>query len=380
MEHLKPKHYKELAPPQRILLGGGPNDTDPRVLKAMISHPVGHLDPYFLEIMDDTMDLLRYVFRTRNKFCLPLSGTGSAGMESAICNIVEEGDEVVVGVNGFFGQRLSDIVTRYGGKSIEVKEDWGKSIKAEEVEKALSQSNAKAVAIVHVETSTGVLQPLEKISRIAKQYGALLLVDAVTSLGGCELDIDKLGIDICYSVSQKCLSCPPGLAPITVNERAFDVIHNRRTRVQSWYFDFSLIQDYWSNSRRYHHTAPVSMIYGLREALRIVHEEGLEERWRRHKESSLALIKGIESLGLQMFVSEHRAPSLNSVTVPNPVSDANVRGTLLDRFNIEIGGGLGVLKGKIWRIGLMGFSSNQKNVNLVLGALEEVLRGEGFKK
>ena len=280
---MKPKHYKELAPPQRILLGGGPNDTDPRVLKAMISHPVGHLDPYFLEIMDDTMDLLRYVFRTRNKFCLPLSGTGSAGMESAICNIVEEGDEVVVGVNGFFGQRLSDIVTRYGGKSIEVKEDWGKSIKAEEVEKALSQSNAKAVAIVHVETSTGVLQPLEKISRIAKQYGALLLVDAVTSLGGCELDIDKLGIDICYSVSQKCLSCPPGLAPITVNERAFDVIHNRRTRVQSWYFDFSLIQDYWSNSRRYHHTAPVSMIYGLREALRIVHEEGLEERWRRHR-------------------------------------------------------------------------------------------------
>ncbi len=374
---MEAEKYKELIPPNRVLLGPGPSNVDPRVLKAMSSPLVGHLDPYFLELMDETMELLRYVFKTRNRLCIPISGTGSAGMEAAVCNVVERGDEVIVGVNGLFGERMSDVVTRCGGKSIEVKEEWGRVISKEAVEKALSESNAKVVGIVHAETSTGILQPLKEISKVVKEYGALLLVDTVTSLGGCELDVDALGIDICYSGTQKCLNCPPGLAPITFNERAMDIVRNRKTKVQSWYLDLSLIEKYWSEGRLYHHTAPISMIYGLREALRIIHEEGLEKRWERHKRNSLALISGIEAMGLKMHPPKNRAPSLNSIAIPNGVPDLDVRKTLLNKFNIEIGGGLGVLKGKIWRVGLMGLNSNERNVMLVLDALGRILKNLG---
>jgi len=375
---METKTYRELIPPNRILLGPGPSNVDPRVLKAMSTPLVGHLDPYFLELMDETMDLLRYVFKTKNRLCIPISGTGSAGMEAAVCNIVERGDEVIVGVNGLFGERMSDVVTRCGGKSIEVKEEWGRAISKEAVEKALSESKAKVVGIVHAETSTGVLQPLNEISKLAKEYGALLLVDTVTSLGGCELNVDDLGIDICYSGTQKCLNCPPGLAPITYNEKAMDLVRNRKTKVQSWYLDLSLIEKYWSEGRVYHHTAPVSMIYGLREALRIIREEGLEKRWERHRRNSLALIRGIEAMGLKMHPPEHRAPSLNSIAIPNGVPDLDVRKMLLNDFNIEIGGGLGVLKGKIWRVGLMGLNSNERNVMVFLDALGRILKSKGY--
>ena len=372
--------YGELNPPTRLLLGPGPSNVDPRVLKAMTSPLVGHLDPYFFEVMNETMELLRYAFKTKNRLTIPISGTGTAGMEAALCNIVEPGDEVVIGMNGFFGERMSEIAARCGGRVIPVKEDWGKAVTKEAVEDALKRSKAKVVALIHAETSTGVLQPLSEISKVVHEYGALLLVDAVTSLAGCELDVDDLAIDICYSGSQKCLNCPPGLAPITFNEKAFNMVLNRKSKVQSWYFDVSLIEKYWLEGRTYHHTAPISMIYGLREALRIVHEEGLEKRWNRHRKNSQAFISGIEAMGLGMHAEkEHRLPSLNTVSIPEGILDKNVRTTLLNDFNIEIGGGLGVLAGKIWRVGLMGINSNEKTVILVLEALESALKKEGYE-
>lgn len=374
------KSYGELNPPSRLLLGPGPSNVDPRVLKAMVSPLVGHLDPYFFEIMNDTVELLRYAFKTNNKFTIPVSGTGSAGMEAALYNTVEPGEEVVVGMNGYFGERMNEIASRCGGKVIGIKEDWGKVVRKEAVEDALKKSKAKVVAIVHAETSTGALQPLHEISKVAHEYGALLLVDAVTSLTGCELDVDALQIDVCYSGSQKCLNCPPGLSPITFNEKAMNKVLARNTKVPSWYLDMSLIEKYWSEGRAYHHTAPISMIYALREALRIVYEEGLEKRWARHKKNSQAFIEGIEAMGLKMHAEkEHRLPSLNSVAIPTGVTDTNVRSTLLNDFNIEVGGGLGALRGKIWRVGLMGINSNEKTVIIALEALERALRKEGYK-
>nr|MDO8075408.1 alanine--glyoxylate aminotransferase family protein [Candidatus Freyarchaeota archaeon] len=372
------KKYGELAPPSRILLGPGPSNVDPRVLRAMSMPLVGHLDPYFLEIMDEVMELLRYVFRTKNRFTIPISGTGSAGMETCLVNLVGQGDEVVVGVNGFFGQRMSEIVKRCGGTPIEVRENWGEALKAESVEDALANSNAKLVALVHAETSTGVLQPLEEISKIAKRYGALLLADTVTSLGGVELEIDQHGVDISYSGTQKCLNCPPGLSPITLNEKAAEFVKDREGKIQSWYLDLNLIEKYWEEDRVYHHTAPISMIYALREALRIIYEEGLEERWKQHLKSSQALIRGLNAMGLETLSTRNRLPSLTAVKIPEGVSDVNVRRSLLNDFNIEIGGGLGELKGKIWRIGLMGINACERNVILVLEALERALRKEGL--
>ncbi|MHA1261656.1 MAG: pyridoxal-phosphate-dependent aminotransferase family protein [Candidatus Freyarchaeota archaeon] len=372
------KKYGELAPPSRILLGPGPSNVDPRVLRAMSMSLVGHLDPYFLEIMDEVMELLRYVFRTKNRFTIPISGTGSAGMETCLVNLVGQGDEVVVGVNGFFGQRMSEIVKRCGGTPIEVRENWGEALKAESVEDALANSNAKLVALVHAETSTGVLQPLEEISKIAKRYGALLLADTVTSLGGVELEIDQHGVDISYSGTQKCLNCPPGLSPITLNEKAAEFVKDREGKIQSWYLDLNLIEKYWEEDRVYHHTAPISMIYALREALRIIYEEGLEERWKQHLKSSQALIRGLNAMGLETLSTRNRLPSLTAVKIPEGVSDVNVRRSLLNDFNIEIGGGLGELKGKIWRIGLMGINACERNVILVLEALERALRKEGL--
>ncbi|MEM1507883.1 MAG: alanine--glyoxylate aminotransferase family protein [Candidatus Bathyarchaeia archaeon] len=376
------KAYGDLKPPERLLLGAGPSNIDPRVLKVLALPIVEHLDPYFSEVMNETVELLKYAFKTGNKVTFPISGTGSAGMESAICNIVERNDEVVVCISGFFGERMSDMVQRCGGRSIEVRAPLGKIVEKEDVEEALANSNAKAVAIVHAETSTGVLQPLKEISKIAHAYDALLLVDAVTSLGGCELMADEWGIDICYSASQKCLGCPPGLAPITVSERAMSVIRNRRTRVQSWYFDLSTIEKYWiENNRIYHHTAPILLVYALREGLRLLYEEGLENRWLRHKENMRLLVNGIEEMGLTIFTDKNYiCPAITAIKVPENVSDENVRRTLREEYNITISGGLGELKGKIWRIGLMGVNSSRKNAILAVEALKNALKKEKYYK
>ena len=375
------KSYSELRPPEVLLLGGGPSNVDFRVLKALSSPIVEHLDPYFLEVMDDTVELLRYVFKTKNKITFPISGSGSAGMESAVCNLVEKGDEVVVCINGYFGERISEMVRRCGGKSIEVKAEWGKIISKEDVEEALSKSNAEVVMVVHGETSTGVLQPLKELSKATHKYDAMLIVDAVTTLGGCELDVDEYGIDLCYSASQKCLNCTPGLSPITVSEKVMEKIRNRNTKVWSWYLDLSLLEEYWINSGRiYHHTAPISLNYALREALRLAYEEGLEARWQRHKRNSEALIKGVEALGLKMFAEEgYRCPTLNAVSLTKGISDAGLRKTLREEFNIAVSSGFGDLKGKILRVGLMGINSNERNVLLFLEAFERALRKEGYE-
>ncbi len=375
------KNYEELRPPERLLLGAGPSNVDPRVLKALISPIVEHLDPYFMGVMDETVDLLKYAFKTKNHITMPISGTGSAGMESAICNLVEKGDSAVVCVNGFFGGRMKEMVQRCGGTPITVEANWGKPISKEAVAEALSESDAEVVTIVHAETSTGVLQPLKEILKVTHEHDALLIVDAVTSLGGCELNVDELGIDLCYSASQKCLSCAPGLAPITANEKAMEHIRNRKTQVQSWYLDLSTIEKYWlENNRVYHHTAPILLVYALREALKLLYEEGLENRWQRHTQNAAALISGLEAIGLKMQVKDakYRCPALTSVRVPEGVKDKNVRGTLREQFNITVGGGLGELAGQVWRIGLMGMNANERSVILVLEALERALKKEGY--
>lgn len=345
----------------------------------MVTGLIGHLDPDFLEIMDDTKQLLQYTFKTENDLTLPISGTGSAGMETALCNLIEPGDEVLVCVSGVFGARMCEMVERCQGSLKRLEVEWGRIVDPNQVENALSSTKAKLVTIVHGETSTGILQPLEDIGRIVHHHGALLLVDAVTSLGGCAVKVDEWELDAVYSGSQKCLSCPPGLAPVTFGPRAVEAIDARRSSVQSWYMDISMIQRYWGEERFYHHTAPISMNYALREALRLIHEEGLESRWQRHERSHRALMTGLQAMGLEPFAQEgHRLPSLNAVRIPEGVSDGNVRGRLLQEYGIEIGGGLGHLKGQIWRIGLMGYNSTRKNVLTFLAAFEDVLTTEGY--
>ncbi|MDQ1279796.1 MAG: alanine-glyoxylate transaminase / serine-glyoxylate transaminase / serine-pyruvate transaminase [Thermoproteota archaeon] len=371
--------FMDLNPPERILLGPGPSNVSARVMKALSSPIVGYMDPYFFDIMNQTQILLRNTFKTKNALTLPLSGTGSAGMEAAFSNTIEAGDEVVVGVNGYFGERMCEVITHLGGTPVRVVEEWGRIISEDAIEGALKNSKAKIIAIVHGETSTGIEQPIKEIAALTKKYDAILIVDAVTSLSGCELDVDGWGIDVCYSGSQKCINCPPGLAPITVNERALNTILNRKTKVPNFYLDLSLISKYWSETRVYHHTPPASMIYAIREALRVVQEEGLENRWERHRRNSQAFIAGIEAMGLKMHAQmDHRLPSLNTVVIPDGVSDASLRRRLLNDFDIEIGGGLGALRGKIWRIGLMGINSTEKNVIMMLETLERTLNKEGF--
>ena len=371
--------YTDLNPPVRTLLGPGPSNVHPRVLKAMATPLVGHLDPAFLQVMDEIQQLLKLVFQTKNNLTIPLSGTGSAGMEASLFNLIEEGDEVLVAVNGYFGERMCQMIPRCGGKVRRIEAPWGQILEPDQVEDALREGMAKLVAIVHAETSTGVLQPLEEISEIAHRSGALLLVDAVTSLGGVELKVDQWDIDACYSATQKCLSCPPGLSPITLGPRAEEVLCSRWAPVGSWYLDLSLIQRYWGKERTYHHTAPISMNYALHEALRLVQEEGLEARFARHRLNQRALVAGLEAMGLQLLVADqYRLPSLTTVRIPAGVEGARVRSRLLEEFNIEIAGGLGDLKGQIWRIGLMGYSSRRENVCLLLSALERVLSDEGF--
>jgi len=360
-------------------MGPGPSSVHPRVLKAMSTPLVGYLDPDFFKVMDDVKELLCYVLETTNELTIPVSGTGTAGMETCISNLVEADDEVLVCVNGYFGERMCEIVDRYGGKARRIESPWGKVTEPSAIDEALKGSRAKVVALVHAETSTGARQPLEEIGKIAHENGALLLVDAVTSLGGHPVNVAEWGIDACYSGTQKCLSCPPGLAPVTFSERAMDAVRNRKTKIGNWYLDMSLVAKYWSNEHTYHHTPPTSMIYALREALRLVQEEGLEDRFKRHELNHRALVAGLNAMGITMFVEEgNRLWSLNAACVPEGVDDAKVRGKLLNDFNIEIGGGFGALKGKIWRIGLMGYSSSKNNVLMFLAALENVLASEGY--
>jgi len=370
----------EFLPPQRLLLGPGPSLVHPRVLRALATPLVGHLDPAFLTVMNDIQTLLRNVFQTTNRFTIAVSGTGSAGMEAAVVNLVEPGDSVIVGMNGAFGARLATVVERCGGKAIRVEAPWGDIIEPDMIEQALRRSGpVKAVAVVHAETSTGAWQPIEPISRLCRDHGALFIVDAVTSLAGVPVEVDQWGIDACYSGTQKCLSCPPGLAPLTFSDRALAAIKARRTPCQSWYLDMALVADYWADSTRaYHHTAPVSMLYALREALRLVEEEGLLARFRRHRLNSEALVAGLIELGLiPLPPAEHRLPMLTCVKLPGQIDDAAVRAKLLQTFGIEIGGGLGPLKGKVWRIGLMGESCTEANVLTLLNALEEILFRSG---
>ena len=372
---------RDFFPPRRLLLGPGPSMVHHRVLQALSAPLLGHLDPAFLTVMNDIQQSLRPLFATTNPFTIAVSGTGSAGMEAAIVNIVEPGDAVIVGVNGVFGTRLATVVERCGGKAIKLDVPWGQVIPPDMIETALRRSSpVKAVVLVHAETSTGAWQPLEPVGAMCRNHQALLIVDAVTSLGGVPVDVDRWGIDVCYSATQKCLSCPPGLAPLTLSPQALSVIKSRRTPCQSWYLDMGLVADYWAEgSRAYHHTAPVSMLYALRESLGLIEQEGLPARFARHQLNSDALVAGLMELELTPLPSaEHRLPMLSCVTVPPHLDEGAVRQQLLQQFGIEIGGGLGPLKGKVWRIGLMGESCTEANVLTFLNALEEIFIRYGW--
>jgi alanine-glyoxylate transaminase / serine-glyoxylate transaminase / serine-pyruvate transaminase len=367
-------------PPQRVLMGPGPSNVHPRVLQALGQWTIGHLDPQFLALMDETMELLRLVFQTRNPLTFPVSGTGSAGMEAAFVNLLEPGDRAVIGVNGVFGERMCDVAGRCGAEVRRVEAPWGRILEPEAVAAAVQETRPKLVAVVHAETSTGVRQPLEEIERATHEAEALLLVDCVTSLGGVDLRIDAWNIDIAYGGTQKCLSCPPGLAPVTFNERALAQFDRRKSKVQSWYLDINMIRRYWSGERFYHHTAPINMIYGLRESLRLVAEEGLERRIARHARNAAALNAGLEGMGLSLFAQEgYRLPSLTTVSVPEGCDEAALRSALLNEFDLEIGGGLGPVKGKVWRIGLMGETSTPRNVFYFLSCLERLLKRQGLR-
>ena len=376
-----PRYLEEFYPPTRLLMGAGPSNVNPRVLQAMNAPLLGHLDPEFLRVMDDVREMLGLVFQTSNAITFPVSGTGSAGMEAVLVNILEPGDTIVVCSNGYFGDRLQQIASRCGATVHLVEAPWGYPLDPDAVSIELKKrSKVKAVAMVHAETSTGVMNPVAEMADIAHAHDALLIVDTVTSLGGMDVAVDKWGIDAAHSGTQKCLGCPPGLAPITLGPQAEMVLKSRRTPVQSWYLDMTLLAVYWSERRAYHHTAPISMIYGLREGLRVILEEGLEMRFQRHHRNAVALRAGLEALGLHFFAEDGtRLPTLTSVRIPDGVNDATVRSTLLREYNIEISGGLGPVAGKIWRIGLMGENSIAANVLTLLSALEEILPREGFE-
>jgi alanine-glyoxylate transaminase / serine-glyoxylate transaminase / serine-pyruvate transaminase len=373
-----------LNPPRRILLGPGPSPVDDRVLRVMSAPLVGHLDPIFIRTMDEVQALLRYVFETNNRVTIPISGTGSAGMEAAVANLLEPGEEIVICINGYFGERLQEMAIRVGAKPVRVECDWGGPVDLDQARKVWRKSSARVLFAVHAETSTGVLQQLAPLREIVDERDGLLMIDSVTGIGAHSIGVDRNRVDACYAGTQKALSCPPGLAPLTFSDRAIEKIRSRKTKVSSWYLDTGLLTAYWGENsgggRAYHHTAPITMNYALHEALRIVAEEGLEKRAKRHERNHRALVAGIEAMGLQMQIEpEHRLWTLNAVSIPDGVDDAKVRNRLLEEFDIEIGGGLGVFKGKIWRVGLMGTGSTENNVLLLLAALEKALIAEGFK-
>jgi alanine-glyoxylate transaminase / serine-glyoxylate transaminase / serine-pyruvate transaminase len=367
-----------LNPTARVLLGPGPSEVHPRVLAVMGLPLVGHLDPEFLAIMDEIQSLLRHVFRTENRLTLPVSGTGSAGMETVVVNLIEPGDTILVCVQGVFGARIVDMAERAGAVVAAIERPYGEVFDPQQVKEAITRVKPKVVAIVHGETSTGALQPVDEIAQIAHELGALIAIDTVTSLGGVPVEIDGWQIDAAYSSSQKCLGAPPGLAPVTFGPRALEIINRRKTKVQSFYLDMTMLQRYWGSERFYHHTAPISMNYALREALALLVEEGLEARIARHMRNHLALKAGLQAMELEYATVEgFQLPQLNCVRIPDGIDDLTVRRRLLNEWSIEIGGGLGSLKGKAWRIGLMGYSSRQANVTLVLAALETCLRDLG---
>ena len=368
-------------PPQRTLLGPGPSDVNPRILEALSRPTIGHLDPVFIEMMDDLKKLLQFAFQTRNELTFPVSAPGSAGMETAFVNLVERGDKVIICQNGVFGGRMRENAERCGAQVVMVQDDWGKAIDLSKVEKALNQNtDAKILAFVHAETSTGVRSDAEGLCALAKKFDCLSIVDAVTSLGGIEVNVDDWGIDAIYSGTQKCLSCVPGISPVSFSEKAAHNIKSRKSPVQSWFLDMSLVMGYWStqSKRSYHHTAPVNSLYALHESLLILQEEGLFNSWSRHKLHHEALVVGLEALGLSFVVQpEDRLPQLNLVRFPEGINENAARQFLLENYNLEIGSGLGPLAGNVWRIGLMGFGSNKKNVLLCLSAIWIALRAQG---
>lgn len=359
----------------RMLMGPGPSDVNPRVLRAMAHPTIGHLDPQFLDVLNDVRDMLRAVFQTRNNLTLATSGTGSAGMEACVVNLIEPGDRMLVCVAGVFGERMADVAERAGAAVTTIEVPWGQVFTADRVEATLREKGPfKVVGIVHAETSTGAAQPIPAISEVVHGAGALLLVDTVTSLGGMEVDVDGWQIDACYSGTQKCLSSPPGLAPVTFSAAAEEVIASRRSKVQSWYLDMNMVRQYWGSERLYHHTAPVNMLYGLHEALRLVLEEGLQARWRRHQRWHRELKTGLESLGFSYLADpNHQLPMLAAVATPEGMDEAAARKRLLNEFGIEVGGGLGKFKGKAWRVGLMGESATGRHVHALLDALKALL-------
>ena len=371
---------RPLNPPVRVLMGPGPSDVHPRVLEALAKPTVGHLDPYYLQTMNDMQAMLRTLFRTSNPMTLAISGTGSAGMEAAVVNVIEPGDAMVVCVNGVFGARMADVAQRCGANVTVVERPWGQVFTLDDLRPAIEKARPKLVGIVMAETSTGAWQPIEEISRLVHELDAMLLVDAVTALGGVPVEVDAWNIDVIYSGTQKCLSCPPGLAPVSFGPRAMQAIERRTKKVQSWYLDVTMLAKYWGSERVYHHTAPINMTYGLYEALRLVHEEGLEQCWKRHMLHHRALKAGLAAVGIEFAAQQgHQLPMLNAVRIPQGVDDVAVRRGLLEQFGIEIGAGLGDFKGKVWRIGLMGYGAQARNVLLLLAALEQLLGRHGHR-
>lgn len=372
---------KSFIPPQRTLMGPGPSDVSSRVLEALARPTIGHLDPAFVGMMDEMKQLLQYAFKTNNELTFPVSAPGSAGMETCFVNLLEPGDKVIVCQNGVFGGRMKENVERCGGIPVMVEDEWGKVVDPNKVEQALKDNpDAKVLAFVHAETSTGVQSDAKTLTELAHKHDCLVIVDAVTSLAGTPLEVDAWDIDAIYSGTQKCLSAPPGLSPVSFNDRAAEVIKNRKSKVQSWFLDMSLVMGYWGAGakRAYHHTAPINNLYGLHESLVILQEEGLENAWARHDLHHQALKAGLEAMGLGLLVNEaDRLPQLNAVVIPDGVDDAAVRTRLLQDFNLEIGAGLGALAGKVWRIGLMGHACSAKNVEYCLQSLDQILGDMG---
>ncbi len=360
-------------------MGPGPSDIHPRVLEALAKPTIGHLDPYYLEVMDQLQSMLRRLFQTQNAMTFAISATGSAGMEATVVNLIEPGDGMLIGVNGVFGTRMADVAGRAGANVTTVEKPWGEVFTVDDFKDVLAREKPKVVGVVMAETSTGASQPIQEISELVHEAGAMLLVDAVTSLGGMPVETDAWQVDAIYSGSQKCLSCPPGLAPVSFSSRAVEAALNRREKVQSWYLDISMLASYWGDERVYHHTAPINMTYALYEAVRLVLDEGLENCFQRHALNHRALKNGLAAIGMEYAAQEgHQLPMLNAVHIPDGVDDASVRKNLLQRFGIEIGAGLGAFKGKVWRIGLMGYPSRSANVLLLLAALEQLLSEQGY--
>jgi alanine-glyoxylate transaminase/serine-glyoxylate transaminase/serine-pyruvate transaminase len=371
----------ELRPPTRTLMGPGPSDVHPRVLRAMSTPLVGHLDPSFVDLMDDVQELLRYVFRTENRWTIPVSGTGSAAMEAAIGNLVEPGESMLVRTNGYWGDRMAEMARRAGAEIVDLDQPWNEPLDPAAVEAAFAEHQPTVFGFCHADTTTGIRQPdVPELTRIAREHDAYTIMDCVTSLGGVEVRIDDWGVDVAYSAAQKCLSCPPGASPLTLNDRAMEKVLGREHEPRSWYLDLSLLEGYWGEERAYHHTAPITNVYALREALRLVAEEGIENRWARHRAVAGELRDGLAAMGLGMNAAdEHWLPSLNAVRVPDGVDDGAVIARLREEYDLEIASGLGGLSGEIWRIGCMGHAARPKNVAYLHAAMADALRAEGYE-